>query len=179
MGATTFGRASQLAFEVHARLATELKLQEEELYQKPEAAAHEYVQVTSDGGAMWTSRSLAGETLPTGSPIVPRDAEGHPPRIDTVKLPSGVEVRRVTIRGRMSRGIVESEISFSSVRHVPRTRYRLRVRSWDLPGRPRAPRPGGGGGFFRPPPDGPENTIPVFYIQCAGVPARTRRNLKR
>ncbi|HEX3150499.1 MAG TPA: HAMP domain-containing sensor histidine kinase [Gemmataceae bacterium] len=169
MGATTFGRASQLAFEVHARLATELKLNEEEIYAKPDVANYEYIQVTSDAGGTWTSRSLAGETLPSGFPILHRDPDGHPPRFDTVSLPSGVEVRRVTIRANVTRysrvGNFFLQRPARPEDSVPPSRAVV-----GLAGAIRAPRPvggPGGGPFFRPQPEGPENTIPVFYIQCA------------
>jgi two-component system, OmpR family, heavy metal sensor histidine kinase CusS len=170
MGATTFGRASQVAFEVHARLATELKLNEDELYQKPEAAAHEFVQVTSDGGAMWTSRSLSGEALPQDLPIPHRDPESHPPRFDTVVLPSGVEVRRVTIRANVTRYSRVGNFFLQRPARVDDTVPPSRA-VVGLAGAARAARPAGAGGpggaFFRPQADGPENTIPVFYIQCA------------
>jgi signal transduction histidine kinase len=155
-------------FELSARLATELKLNEEEVYQKPkelEAAAHEFVQITNDSGAVWRSKSLSGQTLPVDPAALPRDPEDHTPRYDTLVLPSGAQVRAVTIKARVARFTQagsfwlqrpRSDDSISPSRAVV-----------GLGGSARAPRPGpppGGPGrlFFRP-----RDAAPVIYIQCA------------
>jgi signal transduction histidine kinase len=163
---------SQASFEVHARLATELRLSEDELYQRPDAAGHEYVQVTSDSGAAWLSRSLAGEALPTDLVQLDRDPEGHPPRFDTLVLRSGIEVRRVTLRAPVTRySRAGSYLIVRSPRpddHVPTSRAVVGLAGAARSSRPPSPGSGGMGTPFLRSPDGQDGyTLPVFYIQCA------------
>lgn len=155
-------------FELSARLATELKLNEDDIYQKPreiEAAAHEYVQVTNDSGAVWRSRSLSGQTLPVEPAALPRDPEDHAPRYDTVVLPTGTQVRAVTIKARVARFTQAGSFWLQRPRSdEPVSPSRAVV---GLGGAARAPRPApppGGPGrlFFRP-----RDAAPVIYIQCA------------
>jgi signal transduction histidine kinase len=157
-------------FELSARLANELRLNEEEIYQGPEraeAAGHEYIQITNDGGAAWRSRSLvgAGQTLPVDPAALPRDPEDHVPRFDTLVLPSATQVRLVTIKARTGRFTQAGSF------WIPRPRsddsIALSRAVVGLGGAARTPRPagappGGPRSFFRP-----RDVTPVIYIQCA------------
>src|SRR5262245_40110221 len=54
-----------ITYTQNAQFATELILHEEDIYKEgADASAHEFIQMTADWGASWTSRSLAGQTLP-------------------------------------------------------------------------------------------------------------------
>jgi two-component system, OmpR family, heavy metal sensor histidine kinase CusS len=155
-------------FELSARLANELKLNEEEIYQNPErseAAAHEYIQIRNDSGAVWTSRSLTGQTLPIDTAGLPRDPEDHVPRFDTIVLPSGVQVRIVTIKARVARFTEGGRFWLPRSRSddaVPPSRAVFGLAGAARPPRP-APPPGGAPRpFFRA-----RDVAPVIYIQCA------------
>src|SRR4051812_47674112 len=155
-------------FELSARLATELKLNEEEIYQRPEseAAAHEYVQISNDAGAVWKTKSLTGQTLPVDPAALPRDPEDYAPRFDTLDLPSGVQVRSVTIKARVARFTQGGSFWLQRTRaeeSVPPSRAVVGLGGAARAPRP-APPPGGGPArpFFRA-----RDVAPVVYIQCA------------
>ena len=153
----------RLGFELSARLANELRLNEDEIYQtseRAEAAAHEYVEIMNDRGAVWTSRSLAGQALPVDPAALPRDPNDHVPRFDTLVLPSGVQVRRVTIKAQVGRFTRAGSFWLQRSRAdegVPPARAVI-----GLGGAARAPRPPSPAPFFRP-----RDAAPVIYIQCA------------
>ncbi len=97
------GGSGRVAFQLNARLSTELHLNEEEIYRDSQAAAYEYVQITSDSGGYWTSRSLAGYQFPVdeNSPRVESDAVAN--RFDQTNLPNGISVRRVIVKAPVTR----------------------------------------------------------------------------
>src|SRR5262245_25013696 len=141
--------------DLSARLTVELKLNEEEIYQRPEktgAAAHEYVQLSNDRGAAWASRSLSGQTLPVDPSALPRDPEDHTPRFDTLVLRSGVQVRLVTIKARVARFTQDGSFWLPrpprSEDFVPTSRAIVGVGAGARAPRPPGPPPGGPG---RPP----------------------------
>jgi len=157
-------------FELSARLANELKLNEDEIYQKPrevDAAAHEYVQITNDRGTAWRSRSLttAGQTLPVDPAALPRDPEDHAPRYETLDLPSGVRVRSVTIKARIAKFTQGGSFRLPGSQaddSVPPSRAVVGLGGAARTPRP-APPPGGASRpFFRP-----RDAAPVIYVQCA------------
>lgn len=155
-------------FELSARLASEVRLNEEDVYQRPNeaaVAAHEFVQITNDTGAVWTSRSLSGQMLPVDTAAPPRDPEDHVPRFVTLDLPSGVRVRSVTIKAQIARFTQGGSFWLPQPRSeeaVPVSRAVV-----GLGGAARTPRPPG------PPSGGPRRPfyrrrdVPVIYIQCA------------
>lgn len=157
-----------ITFWQNTRFATELTLHEEDIYKEgSDAAAHEFIQMTAEWGATWTSHSLAGQTLPSDLTALRRDADPSV-RFDSVTLSDGREVRRV------------------AVKH-PVTRY-FQTGRFPMPAPPRredAPLPSrvvvGLGGVariptIRPPrlePVGPpiggreRANLPTFILQCA------------
>ncbi len=160
-----------MSWWLHARLATELKLNEEEIYRETDTPAQEYVQLNSDWGATWQSKSLDGQPLPVD--LTALESEGlYQSRFDTVELPGHKTVRRVIVK-------------------VPVTRFG-RMGNFNPPRGPRAddnPRtsraltgvashargPGRGAGgpppSFGPPPGPPPEpravNLPTIYIHVA------------
>ena len=167
---SAMGGQGQIAFQLNARLSTELRLNEDEIYRDSQAAAYEYVQITSDSGGYWTSRSLAGYQFPIdeNSPFPRSDSRGN--RFDDTMLPNGDSVRRVIVKAPVTR------FSRAGSFWLPRPQ-----RTDDAPPPSRAvfglgavarsPDRRFGPQRTGPPPGslGPGYALPNFYIQCAGT----------
>jgi two-component system, OmpR family, heavy metal sensor histidine kinase CusS len=150
-----------VAWQLNVRLSTELRLTDDEVYRD---SPHEFVQIASDGGGSWASRSLAGQRLPAGE--APRP-DADPSRFDTIDLPNGVQARRVVVRAPVTRYSQVGRFWLPRQRSddsVPPSRAVVGVAAAarSFPSRPKGPVPG-------PPPfaGGPEYTLPNFYLQCA------------
>ncbi len=92
------GLPGPTCLELNTRLVTELKLSEED----PATVDYEYVQISGEWGAPWTSKSLAGYTLPLPDSDIERDPEASA-HFDTINLPNGTVVRRVIVKAPITR----------------------------------------------------------------------------
>lgn len=88
---------NQMSWWLHARLATEIKLNEDDIYRETDSPTHEYVQLNSDWGASWLSKSLEGNSLPVDMQAMESDSLYHS-RFDTLDLPGNRSVRRVIVK---------------------------------------------------------------------------------
>jgi signal transduction histidine kinase len=139
------------------RFATELTLQEDEIYRdSPDDAAREFIQMATEWGASWASRSAVGLPLQL-DPVGLRQSAVSAPRFDTVTLPDGRELRRVIVK--------------HPVTHYRQTGEWFR---WNRRGGLGPPPPAAGGGGAgrgapgRPPPGPrPDRALPTFYLVCA------------
>jgi signal transduction histidine kinase len=160
-----------ITYTQNAQFATELVLHEEDIYKEDsDASPHEFIQMTADWGASWTSRSLAGQTLPIDTAALRRDPEAAP-RFDTLTLPNGREVRRVLVKYPVTRSKFSGSVPFG----------RWGPRRDDGPPPSRAvvglagaarvgpgPRPGPRSGQEPMNPlGGPDRRHPTFYLLCA------------
>jgi signal transduction histidine kinase len=149
------------------RFATELTLQEDEIYRDgPDASGRELIQMATDWGASWSSRSAAGVGLPADLGT-PRHAPVSVPRFDTVTAPDGREFRRVIVK--------------HPVTHYRQTGEWFRWPRGGPPGRLGGGGPGrpGGGGAPKttpkaeqprgePQPKPPtDRALPTFYLVCS------------
>jgi signal transduction histidine kinase len=164
-----YGGPTPVAFELNARLSTELKLIEED---PPSAEqpppAHEYVQITSDGSTAWMSHSLSGH--PLDETAMRRDPESHSPQWDTITLPSGATARRVIVKAPVTQYKLigsfwiprpANDHSVSPSRAV--TGLAVAARS------PSRSAVAGPGPLLGPPPPLAREgySLPVFYLHCA------------
>jgi signal transduction histidine kinase len=161
VSSVTSGR-NPVAWELNVRLSTELRLIDDEVYRD---SPHEFIQVSSDDGGWWASRSLGDHRLPASEIL---RQEPDPSRYDTIELPNGVTARRVIVKAPIARyshvGRFWLPRLSRSEESVPPSRAVVGVaaaaRSYSP--RPKGPVPS-------PPPfvGGPEYTLPNFYLQCA------------
>ena len=155
----------------NTRFATELTLHEDEVYRdEPEVAAHEFIQMSTEWGATWKSRSLEGHALPFDLGAHRQDPESVP-RFNTVVLPDGRTVRRVLVKAPVirTRQIVGNppfgrrpgprDDSPPASRAVTGLAGAARVGPSRPSGPPRSD-PFGPTGRERPP-------VPIFYLLCA------------
>ena len=153
----------QITFWQNGRFATELTLNEDEIYKEGSTAAgHEFIQLTADWGATWTSRSLAGHPLPFDTSGIGREIEPAA-RFDTLALADGREVRRVIVKHPVTtRRNVVGTMPFASPQKKDDGPSPARV-VVGLGAAARAPRrpPGGGPGGGR------DRTVPTFFLVCA------------
>ena len=162
-------RDGRIAFEHNARLATELRLNEEDLYREPATALHEYLQISGE------SRHILDFPLAWGhQPRPTRAGSGLALHFDTLHLPDGTTVRRVVVKAPVTRySRVEAFAATAAVQQ--RTRF-TNCRSWACSAARSSDRRFGGlppaGPIFGPPPP-PSNpadySLPSFYIHCAGT----------
>ena len=86
-----------MSWWLHARLATEIKLNEDDIYREMDSPTHEFVQLNSDWGASWLSKSLEGHSLPVDMASMETDGL-YQSRFDTLELPQNRTVRRVIVK---------------------------------------------------------------------------------
>jgi signal transduction histidine kinase len=166
----TSARGHPTAFELNARLAGELQLKDEDIYRDAASAGHEYVQVTSQGGASWTSTALtalSGHKFPVDEDLLKRDPDFHP-RFDTVELPNGMTARRVILKFPVTRfsRVGTYWLQRSEDQSPPPSRAVIGLAAHARSGPPRSSIPGPG--VLGPPPGpGPGFSLPSFYLHCA------------
>jgi signal transduction histidine kinase len=160
-----------VGFELNARLSTELRLNEEDLYRDSQGGNNEYLQVMSDHGTSWTSRSLSGHLLAPDE-VPHKDSDSRASPFDDITLPDGTTARRVVLKYPVTRF---SRVGSFWIPRPPRpddgpplSRPALGLGS-AARGERRPPPNGGGPGFIPPP--GAFNaggySLPNFYLHCA------------
>jgi signal transduction histidine kinase/HAMP domain-containing protein len=171
-----------LGFDLNARLSTELRLSEEDSERDAISPAHEFIQVTSDSGGLWTSRSLAGHVLGPDEATLRKDSELPGARFSTTTLPDGTPIRRIVVKAPVTRF---SRVGSFWLPRPPRTeespppsRAVIGLASVARSADRRGPGPGPGGPgsvgspspFFGPPPSASNPggySLPNFYLHCA------------
>ena len=159
----TSARRHPPAFELNARLSTELQLKDEEIYRDAASAGHEYVQVTSQGGASWTSTpltALGGHKFPVDEDLLKHDPDFHP-RFDTIELPNGLTARRVILKAPVTRFSRVGSYWLQRPDDGPQpSRAVIGLAAHARSSQPRSVPPPGLG-------FGPQYTLPSFYLHCA------------
>lgn len=139
-----------MSWWLHARLATEIKLNEDDIYHENQNPSQEYVQLNSDWGATWQSKSLNGQFLPSDQSVIPLEGL-YQSRFDSLNLPNQHSVRRVIVR-------------------VPVTRF-SRIGSFSPPSPPQRPR------YDEPRPPRYDDSRPFKAI--SGVASHARQSNSR
>jgi two-component system, OmpR family, heavy metal sensor histidine kinase CusS len=163
--------------DLNTRLVTELKLNEEEIYRQDQAMANaEFIQISGEWGAPWTSKSLGSHTLPLHESDIERDPEGGV-HFDSLTLPNGTAVRRVIVKAPITRFSRTGNFWLPRPQRPdepPPSRAVIGLASAAraVPREPREPRgPGGPGGPPAPKFDPRTNvlgvSLPFIYVQCA------------
>lgn len=160
-----------IGFQVNLRLSTELRLNEDELYRDAMTASHEFIQVTSDSGGTWTSRSLSGHQFIVEDNSSHTDSESRNARFDNALLPNGMTLRRVIVKAPVTRFSRVGSFWLPRPQRTDESPPISRavvglggaVRFFDRKFGAPPERPG-------PPPSsglGPGYSLPNFYLQCA------------
>jgi two-component system, OmpR family, heavy metal sensor histidine kinase CusS len=158
-----------ITFWQNTRFATELTLHEEDIYKEgSDASIHEFIQMTAEWGATWSSHSLAGQSLPIDPAMLRRDADLSV-RFDTIKLADGREARRVLVKHPVTRYFQTGRFPMpgSSRRDDGPPPSRAVVGVGAAAGIPRV-RPAPRTEPIGPPIGGRERaSLPMFVLQCA------------
>jgi two-component system, OmpR family, heavy metal sensor histidine kinase CusS len=87
---------------LHSRLVTEIKLNEDDIYRETDSPEHEYIQIDTELGSRWLSKSLNGERLPFDMPAL-MDKSLYHAAYDDLTLPNGLAARRVIVKAPVTR----------------------------------------------------------------------------
>ena len=150
---------SPLAFDLRPRIATELKLNEDDMYRESDSPGHMFVQINGAWGVAWQSKSLAGHSLPLDAAAFESAALYHV-QFDNIVLPDGREARRVVMKAPVTKynriGTVWLPPPLPP-RDAEGKESARGPRRLGPVGPPAPPRPGDNRGF----------RLPTIFIQCA------------